>query len=53
MNEGTHLRQERIQEIAKYGVIRDQMVADLASKGVHPRYLSEIKNVDVEKILRK
>lgn len=53
MNEGTHLRQENLKEEAKFMVIRDQMVADLETKGVNPRFLTEMRNVDVGKILRK
>lgn len=53
MNEGTALRQDTIKEVAKYCVIRDQMVSDLEAKGINPRFLSEMKSVDVERILKR
>jgi hydrogenase maturation factor len=42
-----------VREEAKLKVIRDQMVNDLKAKGVNPRYLSEMINVDVGKMLRR
>ena len=45
--EGDKARQERLAEIAKLDVIRNNMVARLASEGVNPVYLSEMKNVDI------
>jgi Trp operon repressor len=33
--------------------MRDKMVADLKAKGVSQRYLSEMMNVDIAKILRR
>jgi hypothetical protein len=53
MNEGTILRQETVKEVAKYSVIRDQMVNELEAKGINPRFLSEMKSVDVGKILKR
>lgn len=51
--EGTKLRQQSIAEESKYSVIRDQMVKDLAHKGVNERYLSEMMQVNVGKILNR
>jgi hypothetical protein len=42
-----------VREETKLKVIRDQMVTDLKAKGVNPRYLSEMINVDVGKMLRR
>jgi hypothetical protein len=53
MSEGSGLRHEAISEEAHYSAIRDQMVADLEHQGVNPRYLTEMKNVDIGKILRR
>ena len=52
-DEGTLQRQNNIRDVAKYSAIRDQMVADLEAKGVNPRYLSEMKSVDISKIIRR
>ena len=50
---GPNIHQELIREEAKLKVIRDKMVADLEAQGVDPKYLSEMKNVDVGKMLRR
>lgn len=33
--------------------IREKMVADLEKQGVNPRYLTEMKAVDIKKILNR
>jgi hypothetical protein len=50
-DEGTKMRQQAIADIARLSAVRDKMVADLESKGVNPKYLTEMKNVDIAKIL--
>lgn len=50
---GPNIHQELIREEAKLKVIRDKMVADLEAQGVDPKYLTEMKNVDVGKMLRR
>lgn len=50
---GTAIRQQTVRDEAKFSVIRDNMVADLERKGVNPRFLSEMKAVDIGKILRR
>jgi hypothetical protein len=37
----------------KLKAIRDKMVRDLVQKGVNPKYLGEMKAVDIGKILRR
>jgi hypothetical protein len=51
--EGSDYHQFLVRETARLGAIRDKMVADLEAKGVSGRYLSEMKNVDISKILRR
>merc|ERR1711998_291804 len=48
--EGQKLKDEFSAERAKLGAIRDKMVDDLLKKGVNPKYLSEMKSCDIEKI---
>lgn len=50
---GLNIHEELIREEAKLKVIRDKMVADLEAQGVDPKYLSEMKMVDVGKMLRR
>jgi len=52
-DEGTKFRQELIAEEAKLSVIRDKMVRDLEAKGANPKYLSEMKTVDIGRMLRR
>ena len=52
-DEGSNIRTELIKEEAKLALIRDQMVKDLVGQGVNPRYLSEMRNVDIGKILKR
>lgn len=52
-DEGYRLRQEAVREEAKFGVIRDKLVEELAQKGVNQKYLQEMKNVNVAKILNR
>ena len=53
LDDGDKFRQELLREETKLKVIRDQMVTDLKTRGVNPRYLSEMINVDVGKMLRR
>lgn len=48
-----NIREELIREEERLRVIRDQLAANLESQGVNPKYLSEMKNTDVGKILRR
>ncbi len=48
--EGQKLKDEFAAERVKLGVIRDKMVDDLLSKGINPKYLSEIKMCDIQKM---
>jgi hypothetical protein len=45
--EGDKARLERIKEVAKLDVIRDNMVKRLEAEGVNPAYLSEMKKMDI------
>ena len=47
------IRTELIREEEKLRIIRDKMVRDLESQGVNPKYLSEMRNVDIGKMLRR
>lgn len=51
--EGRKFQSELIKEEAKLKVIRNKMVKDLVDKGIDERYLSEMQNVDIGKILRR
>lgn len=46
-------REALIREEERLKVIRDRMVRDLESQGVNPKYLTEMKHVDIGKILRR
>mmetsp|Transcript_22133 Transcript_22133/g.26092 ORF Transcript_22133/g.26092 Transcript_22133/m.26092 type:complete len:483 (-) Transcript_22133:220-1668(-) len=48
--EGQKLKEEFSAERAKLGAIRDKMVDDLLKKGVNPKYLSEMKMCDIQKL---
>lgn len=52
-DDGSNIRTELIKEEAKLSIIRDQMVKDLIAQGVNPKYLSEMRNVDIGKILKR
>jgi hypothetical protein len=47
------IRTELIREEEKLKVIRDKMVRDLEAQGVNPKYLSEMRNVDIGKMLKR
>lgn len=49
-DEGQKLKDEFAAERAKLGAIRDKMVDDLLKKGVNPKYLSEMKMCDIQKL---
>ena len=34
-------------------VIRDKMIEDMEAKGINPKYLGEMKNVDIRKMLNR
>ena len=53
LDEGAKFRQDLIRDEAKFEIIRDKMIKDLISKGVNPRYLSEMKATDIGKILKR
>mmetsp|Transcript_29954 Transcript_29954/g.50114 ORF Transcript_29954/g.50114 Transcript_29954/m.50114 type:complete len:488 (+) Transcript_29954:19-1482(+) len=53
VDENSGIRQELIVEEAKLTTIRDQMMKDLIAQGVNPKYLGEIRNMDIGKILKR
>lgn len=53
MNPDRHVHEELIREEARLKVIRDKMVSDLEAQGINPKYLTEMKNVDIGKILKR
>lgn len=50
--EGTNFRQDMIKEEERLKVIRDEMVRKLEAQGVSGKYLAEMKNADIGKLLR-
>ncbi|CAE7813392.1 CFAP45, partial [Symbiodinium microadriaticum] len=52
-DEGSGNRDKFIQDQARLEAIREKMVRDLEEKGVNPKYMSEMKNVDIKKILNR
>ena len=50
LEEGRKLKSEFAQERAKLEAIRDKMVDDMERKGYNPRYLSEIRAADIQKL---
>jgi hypothetical protein len=50
---GLRRRQEYIREEAKLKVIRDKMLKDMEEAGVNPKYLGEMKNIDIAKAIRR
>lgn len=52
-DEGAENRSKFIQDQARLEAIREKMVKDLVDKGVNPKYLSEMQNVDIKKILNR
>lgn len=51
--EGAKLREEWIAEQARLEAIREKMVRDLENDGVNPKYLSEMRNIDIAKIMKR
>lgn len=51
--DGPNIREELIREEEKLKVIRDRMVRELEAQGVNPKYLTEMKHVDIGKILKR
>ena len=43
----------QIREEARLKAVRDKMITDLVARGVNERYLSEMRNLDIGKILRR
>lgn len=50
---GLRRRQELVREEAKLKVIRDKMLKDMQEAGVNPKYLGEMKNIDIAKAIRR
>lgn len=50
---GPNIRVELLKDEERLKVIRDKMVRDLELQGINPKYLTEMKNVDVGKMLRR
>ena len=51
--DGDRYRQERLAEVAKLDVIRNNMVKKLEDAGVNPAYLSEMKHADISAMINK
>lgn len=52
-HDGPTIREELIREEERLKVVRDRMVRDLEAQGVNPKYLSEMRNVDIGKLIRR
>lgn len=50
---GSNNKQDAIREEARLSVIRDKMIQDMESKGINPKYLGEMKSVDIRKMLNR
>ncbi len=50
---GTNHHQHLIREEARLSALRDKMISELTAKGINGRYLSEMRNLDIGKILRR
>ena len=50
---GQKFRQQLVHDEARFSTIRDQMIENLAAKGVNRTYLSEMRNVDIGKVLKR
>lgn len=50
---GHNNKQDLLKEEARLSVIRDKMIQDMEAKGVNPKYLGEMKNVDIKKLLNR
>ena len=48
---GLDYKQGIVREEAKLSVLREKMIKDMESRGVNPKYLGEMKNVDIRKLL--
>ncbi|CAM9135252.1 unnamed protein product [Ectocarpus sp. 12 AP-2014] len=48
--EGRRLKQEYTTERAKLEAMRDKMVEDMEKRGINPKYLTEMKAVDIHKM---
>ena len=42
-----------IKEEARLSVLREKLIADMEHKGVNPKYLGEMKGVDIRKMLNR
>ena len=49
-DDGKKLRDEFAAERAKLEAIRDKMVHDMEKKGINPKYLTEMKMADIQKM---
>jgi len=49
-DDGRKLKEEFSSERAKLEAIRDKMVHDMEKKGINPRYLTEMKMADIQKM---
>ena len=50
---GASNKQDLLREEARLSVIRDKLIEDMEAKGVNPKYLGEMKNVDIRKLLNR
>lgn len=50
---GARFKQEMAAEEGKLRGIRDRMITELEAKGVNPKYLGEMRAVDIGKIIRR
>ena len=42
-----------IKDEARLTILRDKMIEDMEQKGVNPKYLGEMRGVDIKKLLQR
>ena len=52
-NPGANHHQHLVREEARLSAMRDKMISELTAKGINGRYLSEMRGLDIGKILRR
>ncbi len=50
---GTMYKQDLIAKESSLTVLRDKMIRDMEARGVNPKYLGEMRNVDIRKMLQR
>ena len=51
--EGAKMRVDEAQELVRLTALQERMVHQLEMKGVDPKYLAEMKAVDISKMMKR